>query len=64
MRLVEVQLVRWTDRFGVLHRYMKARQRCNGDNDNGDERDNRATEVAAMVCTTVAMAADSETTIN
>jgi hypothetical protein len=21
MRLVEVQLVRWTDRFGVFHRY-------------------------------------------
>ncbi len=23
MRLVEVQLVRWTDRFGVLHRYSR-----------------------------------------
>jgi hypothetical protein len=26
MRLVEVQLVRWTDRFGVLHRYTPPRE--------------------------------------
>ncbi len=27
MRLVEVQLVRWTDRFGVFYRYTAAWQR-------------------------------------
>jgi hypothetical protein len=45
-------------------RRLKARQRCNGDNGNGDERRDRATAVAAMVGTTIAMAANGETTIN
>ena len=43
---------------------MKARQRCDGDNSDCDERRDRATEVAAMVGTTIAMAADGKTTIN
>jgi hypothetical protein len=45
---------------------VKAQQRCNGDNGNGngDGRRDRATAVAAMVGTTIAMAADGETTIN
>ncbi len=43
---------------------LKARQRCNGDNGNGNERRNRATAVAAMVGTTSAMAANGKTTIN
>jgi hypothetical protein len=45
-------------------RQLKVRQRCDDDNGNGNERRNRATAVAAMVGTTIAMAANGETTIN
>jgi hypothetical protein len=45
-------------------RRLKARQRCNDDNGDGYERRNRASAVAVMVGTTIAMAADSKTTIN
>ncbi len=45
-------------------RQLKARQRCNSDNGNGNERRDRATTVAAMVGTRIAMATDGETTIN
>jgi hypothetical protein len=45
-------------------RRLKARQRCNGDNGDDNERRDRETAVAAMVYTTIAMAADGETTIN
>ena len=43
---------------------MKAQQRYDGDNGNSDGSHDRATAVAAMVGTTIAMAADGETTIN
>jgi hypothetical protein len=42
---------------------LKAQQRCDGDNGNGDERRDRATALAAMVGMTIAMASDGETTI-
>jgi hypothetical protein len=45
-------------------RQLKAQQRCDGDNGDGNERRNRATAVAAMVGTTIAMAANGKTTIN
>jgi hypothetical protein len=45
-------------------RRLKAQQRCDSDNSNGNGRHDRATAVAAMVGTTIAMAADGKTTIN
>ena len=45
-------------------RRLKARQRCDGNNGDGNEKRDRATAVAAMVGTTIAMAANGETTIN
>jgi hypothetical protein len=45
-------------------RRLKAQQRCEGDNGDGNERPDRVTAVAAMVGTTIAMAANGETTIN
>ena len=43
---------------------MKAGQRCEGDNGDGDGRHDRATAVAAMVGTRIAMAAGDKKTIN
>jgi hypothetical protein len=45
-------------------RRLKAQQRYDGDNGNSDGSRDRATAVAAMVGTTIAMAADNKTTIN
>jgi hypothetical protein len=45
-------------------RQLKAQQRCDSNNGDGDERRDRATAVAAMVGMTIAMAANNETTIN
>jgi hypothetical protein len=43
---------------------LKAQQRCDGDNSDGNGRQDRAMAVAAMVGTRIAMAADGKTTIN
>jgi hypothetical protein len=44
--------------------WLKAQQRCGGNNGDGDGRHDRAMAVAAMVGTTIAMAANGKTTIN